>query len=151
MSRLVIVQCGNRKIWHDQPNAGATRAEDAYISAYFEGNKEYAKKFGDKWMILSAKYGFIEPNFMIPSNYNVTFKKPSTEQISVEELRKQVKQKGLHRFDEIEVLGGCEYVEKVKKAFESSKAIILLPLEDLPIGQKMNRVRCALETSRPLV
>lgn len=151
MSRLVIVQCGNRKIWHDHPNAGATPAEDAYTSPYFQGNKEYAKKFGDKWMVLSAKYGFIEPNFMIPRNYNVTFKKPSTEQISTEDLRKQVRQKGLHHFDKIEVLGGYEYVEKVRQAFEGSRVIILAPLKGLSIGPKMNKVKCALEAGRPLV
>jgi len=150
MKCLVIVQCGNKKIWDDQPNAGATPAEHAYVSAYFQGNKEYAKRFGDKWMILSAKFGFIDPSFMIPCNYNVTFKKPSTGPISAKELREQVMQKGLHHFDEVEVLGGCEYVKKVKEAFEGCKAKIIAPLEGLSIGLKMNKVRCALETGRPL-
>ncbi len=46
--------------------------------------------FGERWMVLSAKYGFIEPAFLIPGQYNVTFKKRSTGPIATADLRDQV-------------------------------------------------------------
>lgn len=86
---LVIVPCGKRKIWDVDPSAGAVAASAAYIGAPFKVNSRYAQRFADKWVILSAKYGFISPNFLIPGPYNVTFKKLETHPISVETLKQQ--------------------------------------------------------------
>lgn len=102
-------------------------------------------------MVLSAKYGFIEPDFMIPCNYNITFKKTTTGQIPDESLRQQVKQKSLGRFEEVEVLGGDEYVNKVRLAFQGYSAKILTPLKSMRIGQQMSAVRHAVAAGRPLV
>lgn len=33
------------------------RAEEAYTGTPFVVNREYARSFGDAWVILSAKYG----------------------------------------------------------------------------------------------
>jgi len=38
-------------------------------------NREYAEHFGDRWVILSAKYGFLNPEDTIEGTYNVTFKR----------------------------------------------------------------------------
>ena len=73
---LVIIACGAKKIWDNNPDAGSTSAKDACTGAPFRVNRRYAETFGDRWVILSAKYGFIDPDFIIPENYNVTFKKP---------------------------------------------------------------------------
>ena len=82
MSTLVVVSCGKRKIWDYYPNAGPTKAKGAYRKGPFRLNREYAEVFGDKWVILSAKYGFINPDFVIPGNYSVTFKDPSAQPVS---------------------------------------------------------------------
>ena len=39
---------------------------------FFTTNRAYAEKFGSRWVILSAKYGFIRPDFQIPGPYNVS-------------------------------------------------------------------------------
>ncbi len=54
-------------------------------------NRAYAEHFADQWVILSAKYGFLDPDTEI-RNYNVTFLKSSTHPISVDKLRRQVPQ-----------------------------------------------------------
>ena len=74
MSVLVVVPCGMRKIWDMNPSAGPTPAKNAYVGAPFKVNRAYAEKFADRWVILSAKYGFIDLDFVIPENYDVTFK-----------------------------------------------------------------------------
>ncbi|WP_390622104.1 DUF6884 domain-containing protein [Roseiconus lacunae] len=60
---LVIVPCGSSKVWSNDPSAGPTIAKDAYIGSPFKVNRKYAEHIGNRWVILSAKYGFIEPVF----------------------------------------------------------------------------------------
>ena len=52
-----------------------------YLGAPFKVNHKYAEKIGEKWVLLSAKYGFIEPDFVISENYSVTFNDPATNHI----------------------------------------------------------------------
>ncbi|GGM16688.1 DUF6884 domain-containing protein [Deinococcus aerophilus] len=72
---LVIVPCGASKIWARQPDLGAVMAKDAYTGPPFVLHRQYAERFGDAWMILSAKYGFLAPDDFLPGPYEVTFKK----------------------------------------------------------------------------
>lgn len=146
---LVIIACGAKKIWDDNPNAGPTPAKDAYTGAPFKANRRYAETFGDRWVILSAKYGFIDPDFIIPGNYDVTFKKPETNPVSIEALKKQILEMGLNRYDKIVVLGGKEYVNAVTKAFEEYNVKVKAPLKDLPLGKAMKKVKEAVNTGKP--
>ena len=82
----MIVPCGKLKIWSKNPLKGPTIAEEAYVGSPFKMNRSYAKKYSDKWLILSAKYGLIAPDFTIAGKYDVTFNDPSTNPISIEEL-----------------------------------------------------------------
>ena len=125
---LCIIPCGNRKIWDKNPNAGPTRARDVYIGPFAKKCKEYAEKFyPSSWCILSAKYGFLFPDDIVPGPYNVTFNDKRTNPISVEELSKQVKEKGLDKYEKILVLGGKKYVSVVRKVFSKKK--VYVPLE----------------------
>ena len=90
---LVVIPCGGAKIWKKEPDHGPIKAKFAYTGSPFKVNKKFAEKFADKWVILSAKYGFIDPDFVIPENYNVTFNKPSTNPTKLETLRRQVLEK----------------------------------------------------------
>jgi len=107
---LVVVPCGKGKIWDKFPKIKATRAEEAYVGAPFKVNKAFAKKFADEWVILSAKYGFVEPTFIIPENYDVSFNHPETNPINLGGLKSQVKEKDLENFDVVIVLGGGEII-----------------------------------------
>jgi len=68
MKTLVIVPCGKSKIWKKEPKRGATKARNVYTGAPFKLNKRYAEQFGYDWVILSAKYGFIDPDYQIPED-----------------------------------------------------------------------------------
>jgi len=119
---LVIISCGAAKIWKKNPAAGPTPASEAYISSVFKVSKQYAEKFGEKWLIISAKYGFIEPDFLIPENYDV--KMGDEKSISVDELHRQIEEKGLNRFQQIEVIGSKNYYDTVRQAFEGKNISI---------------------------
>jgi len=126
--RLCVVPCGSLKVWDKNPDAGPVKARDAYIGIFAKTCIEYAEKFyPNSYVILSAKYGFLFPDEVIPGNYNVTFNDPKTNPISVEELKNQAEQKGLMKYDEIVVVAGSKYVKIVKKVFAGKK--IVTPLK----------------------
>jgi len=135
--RLVIIGCGKSKIWDGQSEAGPQKAKDVYTSGFATVKREYAQSQGCDWMILSAKYGFIRPDFVIPETYNVTFKDSATHPISLPELRRQVEELGLGRYDEVTVVGGVEYIKAITDAFTSTAARIVAPFARHPMGKQM--------------
>lgn len=150
MKRLVIISCGERKIWDLQSSAGPTPARDVYVSPYFRDNRRYAELFGDRWLILSSKYGFTDPDFVIPGPYEVTFKRKRTNPIGVEALAAQVRQKGLTRYDLVEVLGGQDYAERARAAFDGTGVPVACPIEGLRLGEGWQRVQQAIRVGHPL-
>jgi cytoplasmic iron level regulating protein YaaA (DUF328/UPF0246 family) len=142
--RLVVVPCGRSKIWKKHPHLGSTAAREAYSGAPFKVNREYAESVADRWVILSAKYGFIEPTTLI-NNYEVTFKKKSTNPVSGSTLKKQATDLGLLQFEEVIVLGGKEYRSAVEDAFAGSAAKLIFPFSGLTVGKAMHAVKQSLE------
>jgi hypothetical protein len=145
--RLVIIECGDRKIWSQNKDAGPQRAEDVYTGSYFRANRRHARWYGGDWIIFSAKYGFIPPDFSIPCAYNVTFNDASTHPISVPDLREQVKQRGLRKYDEITVLGGRAYLDRVREAFSGANAQISAPFAGMGMFAQMKAMKRAEEES----
>jgi len=148
MATLVIVPCGKRKIWNRNPNVSDVKARDVYTGAPFKVNREYAESFGVDWVILSAKYGFLEPDQVIPETYNVTFNDPSTNPISHKELKKQV-DRSYSDYTCIITLGGKTYSEIVSQLFIDEKKSVYAPAAGLPIGKAMAKVKNAVRAGKP--
>ncbi len=145
MKSLVVVPSGRRKIWDMKENARPTKAKNVYTGPVFKENREYAETFSDKWVILSPKYGFIEPDFIIPEDYNVAFKDPKTNPISLSELREQAKD----RFSEypcIVALGGTTYANLVIETFKGTDQKVITPCTGIMIARA---VREALSENKP--
>jgi cytoplasmic iron level regulating protein YaaA (DUF328/UPF0246 family) len=142
---LVIVPCGSAKIWAQDPTAGPTEAYHAYRGVPFKLNRAYAERFADRWVILSAKYGFIPPNFVIPESYEVTFKKKSTNPVHLDTLIRQVEELRLDTFRVVVGLGGKEYRWAVELAFQETGAITVFPFAGLPLGKSMQVIKHAIE------
>ena len=142
---LVIVPCGSAKIWGKMPYAGPTEAYHAYTGAPFKLNRAYSERFADRWVILSAKYGFIRPNFVIPEPYEVTFKQKSSNPVHLDTLRQQVKDLRLDSFYVAVGLGGKEYRWAVELAFEHTGVLTVFPFSGLPIGKSMKVIKHAIE------
>jgi hypothetical protein len=117
---LVVVSCGRQKIWDKYPDAGPTPARDAYTSSVFRASRTYAEHFATRWMILSAKYGFIDPDFIIPGNYNRTFY--DADAISIAELKTQLAMAHPGSYDSVGVLGSEIYWDHVVTASQGSGA-----------------------------
>jgi len=147
-SELVVVPCGKSKIWDKNPRKGSTKAKDVYLGVPFTVNREYAEKYGEKWVILSAKYGLIEPDYVIPENYNVTFNDPETNPISVNKLQGQVKD-NFSEYMKVLALGSTKYSEIVRKAFSGTSAVVCSPVAGLPIGKALGKVKTAIRLNKP--
>jgi hypothetical protein len=130
---LVIVPCGLSKVWDKNPQAGPVAASLAYTGPPFRLNKQYAERYGDRWVILSAKYGFIPPDFIIPGPYDVTFKRKSTNPVTLAVLTEQVRAMGLNDFEVVIGLGGKEYRSMIEQAFCLSGPELRFPFAGLDI------------------
>lgn len=146
---LVIVPCGRSKIWGKVPHRGPVPAAEAYTGSPFKLNREYAERFSDRWIVLSAKYGFIDPDFEIPGPYEVTFKRRSTSPIEVTALRKQIEALGLHQHTHVVGLGGADYRHAIEAAFASFGVPVVFPFAGLPIGKMMQATKRAIESGQP--
>ncbi len=146
--KLVIVPCGLGKVWDSDPDRGSVPACEAYNGSPFKVNREYAEHFADRWVILSAKYGFIAPDFPIPGPYNVTFKRKVTDPIEGSMLRKQIKDQKLDRFEMIIGLGGKEYRAIVEEVFHSLPVKLYFPFAGLPIGKAMQAIKQSIASDK---
>lgn len=146
--RLCIVACGKSKVWDRDPDTGPTRARDTYIGNLARLAIRYAEKYCDRWLILSAKYGLLDPDDTVPGPYDVT-PKMREGVISIEKLREQAREKGLLDHREIVVLGGRSYVALIKRALPHAE--IISPLAKYRgIGMMIKALRDAIRENKPL-
>jgi hypothetical protein len=112
-------------------------------------NREYAERFGDRWVVLSAKYGFIDPDFVVPGPYNVTFKLRSTSPVTVGVLRGQVAELGLDRYDVIAPRrSGVR--QAVTAAFTGTTATVRFPFAGQSLGVAIGATKRAIRSGAPL-
>lgn len=151
MKTLCIVPCGVSKVWDKNPNAGPTAARNVYIGPFATVCRKYAEKFFPKsWCILSAKYGFLFPDDIVPGPYNVTFNKKKSEPITLNQLSSQLKRKKLNRYNAVVVLGGKNYTNRIEILY--SGVLIYSPLKNLRgMGYMMQKLRRAIITENPLL
>lgn len=133
---LIVVSCTKKKIWDENVSADPyVPAQHAYAGTTV---KDWLSKYQPKlsnypWIVMSAKYGFIEPDHPI-ANYDVTFSDPRSGPISDETLKNQVRyqprflggqRKLLCDFRYVAVKGSSTYLEKAKLAFSDMSAKVI--------------------------
>lgn len=150
MNTLCIIPCGKLKIWDKDPNAGPVEAKRVYVGPFSLKCREYAERFyPDSWCILSAKYGFLFPNDIVPGPYNVCFNNKKSHPISYEELQIQIVQKGLDKVDKVVLLGGREYRAIANNIFNNKE--VHNPLIGCQgIGYMMGRLNDSIKSGNPL-
>lgn len=133
---LFVVACTKTKIWNEDPNVPPyVPAKYAYRGRKFREFIRWSKESkleekGFRWIILSAKYGYIEPWHPI-TNYNVTFDNKETGPISDETLYSQVMYqrrwgtKRLKDFKKVICVGSETYLAKIRKSFKDVGAEII--------------------------
>jgi hypothetical protein len=100
-------------------------------------------------VVLSAKYGFIAPDFLIPGPYEVTFKDRSTHPIDMATLRDQIQALGLNQFAVAVGLGSKEYREAIEQAFAGTRTHPVFPFAGLPLGLLLRATQHATDSGDP--
>ena len=123
--------------------------EDTYTGAPFKVNREYAERFGDEWVILSAKYGFLRPTDLIDAPYNVTFEHPWTRPIEISALRQQIQDRRLAAFEHLIGLGGKDYRSVMEQSFAGTRVKLVFPFAGAKLGEALGAAKRAVEAGRP--
>lgn len=101
---LFQIPCSKSKKFNNKQEC----AEDAYCGTSFKYAKIICKKLNYKFLIFSAKYGLIEPQFKI-EDYNISFKNKKDVCININEIKNQYNTLILNKYDNIITFCGNEY------------------------------------------
>jgi len=128
---IVLVSCAAHK--RETP----TRAGDLYTSPLFRKARAFAEAHGDRWYILSALHGLLEPERVIPP-YNFTLAECS--QREREQWAARVRD-DLHRIvspgSRIIILAGALYRAHLERDLPRSGYVVEVPMRGLGIGQQL--------------
>ena len=131
ISSLCLVACAKTK------QAEENRAENLYISPLFRKHRQFARQYCDKWYILSAEYGLLEPHQIIRP-YNKTLKTMSERdrkqwaRAVFQDLRQR-----LHKGDTVTVLAGASYRKNLMPLLVSEGYETRAPLAGRSLGVQM--------------
>ncbi|MFD1039073.1 DUF6884 domain-containing protein [Virgibacillus byunsanensis] len=150
MKQLSIIPCGRKKIWDVDVHMGAVPTKKAYVGTFHKLCRNYAEKFTDQWVVLSAKHGFLLPEDIVNQNYDVTFNHKSSEIISYNALQEQVTNKGLDQFDELIVLTGKKYKKVIYGSFNNSVSCSFPLLNCSGIGYMQQVLKNAVQENKPI-
>lgn len=114
---LLIVPCSKKKIWDRKPMVKGVPAKDAYVSSYFKLCRTLAEITSLPWVIFSAKYGLIRPDFVIPANYDVSFDKNSNKTVDLSLITQQMNLYQVHIFKKVYSFCGNNYNKILCDAF----------------------------------
>ncbi|MBN6186812.1 hypothetical protein JQN58_07360 [Aneurinibacillus sp. BA2021] len=149
--RICITPCGAAKIWDKHPELGAVPARDAYVSPFGTACHTYAETFFEHWVILSAKHGFLLPADPVPGNYDVAFGSKHQDIISIEALKRQAEEKGLHRADEIVIVAGKKHTKIIQAVF-GDRCMYHFPLQGCKgIGYMLQRLKNAVQENKEII
>ena len=136
---IALVACVSQK------NSQPMQAKDLYCSDWFLKASAYAARHAEAWYILSAKYGLLAPNTVIPS-YNETLK------TMPKHLRLQWAQKVLADLkpllsssERVIFLAGTTYREHLVGPLQRMGCIVEIPMEGLKIGEQLSWLKTHLK------
>lgn len=123
---IVLVACCGQKLSHPAP------AKEMYQSVLFKKSREFAERNGDSWLILSAKYGVVDPNAVIEPYDETLNRMPKTSRRAwAERVRMQLDKSARYT-----VLAGARYCENWIEFFDTHR-----PMSGMGIGQQLAWLR----------
>lgn len=131
MTTVALVSCVSEKL------PSPAKAGELYTSTLFRKTRSYATSHADRWYILSAKYGLLDPDTVIEPYEKTLNKMRKAERtlwaqgVLVELLKKT------NPGDTILFLAGERYREGLVSALKYKGYIIEIPMDKLPIGRQL--------------
>jgi hypothetical protein len=143
MSRICLISCASSKLPRE------TKAKELYTSPLFQYGRKVAERDYDRWFILSALHGLVDPEKRI-TPYNETLSNQSAlerESWAANVLKDLLPK--LQSGDTITFLAGDNYRNYLSAALTSKGFKCNAPLEGLGLGQQIHTLKLlALEQER---
>lgn len=132
MTKICLVSCVSSKRSSPAP------AGDLYTSPLFRGARQFAESRFDRWFILSAKYGLVEPQQVI-APYDQTLKQmPKKERLRWAEDILDALKPQLRAGDLVAFVAGQDYREFVAPMLIEHGIHVETPLQGLSIGRQLS-------------
>lgn len=131
MAHVGLVSCVKKK--RDQ----ATSARNLYTSSLFIKSKAFVESICDKWFILSAKYGLVDPHHIIePYEETLNTKTAHERKAWADKVLCQLRGI-LQKEDTVTILAGEKYREHIEDELKKYVSHIYIPLKGLGIGKQL--------------
>ncbi|MHB8089205.1 MAG: DUF6884 domain-containing protein [Anaerolineaceae bacterium] len=132
MQTIALVSCVSKK------RTISSAAQNLYLSDWYLKASAYAKKVGNQWFILSAKYGLLAPDKVVEP-YNVTLKTMPIHSRRLWAARViQELQPILSLGDTVIFLAGDAYRENLITPIQNMGCQISIPMQGLRIGEQLH-------------
>lgn len=135
MTEIGLVSCTKQK--REEPS---TPGELYTPSAYYRKMRAYCEENHDRWYILSAKYGMLEPYGEPIEPYNETLRNFTVGEKRewAESVFKQLEAKeSLEKDSTLFIHAGKDYYGELLPLLERTGAKVKTPTEGLGLGEKM--------------
>jgi cytoplasmic iron level regulating protein YaaA (DUF328/UPF0246 family) len=129
--RIALVSCVKSKQNRPAP------AKDLYTSPLFKSLRRYAEANADRWFILSAEHGLVDPDKVL-APYEKTLNRARKDQRAVWGRRVQERlDEVLPSGAEVIILAGARYREHLVPFLKSRGHKVSIPLEGMPFGKQL--------------
>ena len=131
MACVGLISCVSRK--QDK----ATEAKDLYVSALFNKSRKYVEQHCDRWYVLSAKYGLVDPNQVVEPYEETLNTKPQKERQRWAEMVWSDLREKLDARDKVLILAGARYREYLLPKIIEYGCSVDVPMEGKSIGKQL--------------
>lgn len=131
MANICLVACSRTKA------AARAPAKSLYTSSLFVKSRQFAEHFFDRWFVLSAKHGLIEPAKIV-APYDITLNTMSIDDRQ-DWSRRVLKdlQRHLSNSDEITLIAGHKYRQFLVPALQLLGYKVHVPVRGMSIGRQL--------------
>jgi hypothetical protein len=135
VTSIALVSCAKKKRQKRAP------ARDLYLSELFRRYRAYATANADRWYILSAKHGLLNPDQVI-APYECTLNAMSAQErrawaVRVQQQLRQCLQPGT----EVIILAGTRYREGIEAFLTANGFAVRVPFKGLGIGRQLHQLQ----------
>lgn len=135
--KIALIACVKTKLGHPAP------AKDLYTSQLFTGCRAYAEQHADRFLILSALHGVIDPDTVVePYNVTLSGSRKTVQRTWAKMVAGQLATI-LQPGDELIVLAGLDYRAELLPMITHLVASVTVPLAGLEIGQQLAFLKAA--------
>ena len=138
---IALVACVSQKAPTPMP------ARHLYTSNWFRKASAYAERVSDRWYILSAEHGLLDPDTVIDPYENTLNCMPIAERRAwarrvINDLRRN-----LEYGDQVFIVAGQRYRENLVEPIRQLGCTVTVPMEGLTIGRQLAWLKHALESN----